>query len=146
MNIPDTPKEPLPSGKEDETTKSSTNVEKPILSNQLLPPSYQIKLRLIYSDAMAEDHMLHRSLTIIGREDGDILIKDPLISRKHFSIEVYNLDYVIAKDLASTNGTFVNGHLVTSTKVFDGDVIRIGNVDVVLSIKRAEETSSTSKG
>lgn len=54
----------------------------------------------------------------------DVVIKLPLISRNHFSIECKDGECTIA-DKNSTNGTFVNGQKVISAKLKDGDVISI---------------------
>jgi pSer/pThr/pTyr-binding forkhead associated (FHA) protein len=58
----------------------------------------------------------------------DLAFDDPLISRKHAALEVYSRDYVFLRDLASTNGTFVNDHMVTQVKLRPGDTIRVGRI------------------
>lgn len=50
-----------------------------------------------------------KDITTIGRrDDADIVIKNPSISRKHAEI-IKQADKLVLKDLNSTNGTFVNG-------------------------------------
>jgi len=69
----------------------------------------------------------------IGRnEDNDICIEDELASREHALIERVTSEqdaqvsnYVV-RDLASTNGTFVNHEPVTAHLLVEGDMIRIG--------------------
>lgn len=62
----------------------------------------------------------------IGRKNTDIVIDDPLISRKHAELEVLGRGYYFIKDLASSNGTLVNGVLITNQRVHPFDKIHIG--------------------
>lgn len=73
--------------------------------------------------------------TVIGRTEGDVIINDPLISRKHASIEVKSSTMVELKDLASTNGTFHNGMKITSIYLQSGDIIKIGSTAIHFSSK-----------
>lgn len=68
-----------------------------------------------------------RPVTIIGREEGDILLAhDDLVSRQHAKVERRG-DTLVLTDLGSTNGTFVNGiRLPAPHTLQPGDVIRIG--------------------
>lgn len=72
----------------------------------------------------------------IGRSDSnDIAIKDdPLISRKHATIEKIKDVYYIS-DLGSTNGTYVNKNPVQKDqkmRLKAGDVIKVGKTELVL--------------
>lgn len=73
---------------------------------------------------------LSKGATIIGREQADVLLKDPLISRKHALVEVLSGDQIYLKDLASKNGTVVNGILVKVARLQAGDSIQIGNTQL----------------
>jgi hypothetical protein len=70
----------------------------------------------------------HKGRMVIGRTDADITFDDERISRKHALIEAISRENIYLKDLASTNGTFLNGHRVTMKKLREGDEIRIGSV------------------
>jgi pSer/pThr/pTyr-binding forkhead associated (FHA) protein len=62
---------------------------------------------------------------MIGRDrTNDIIIEDPLISRKHASIYFRDGRYRV-KDLDSTNGTFLNGEKVSDARLNDKDKIQI---------------------
>ena len=63
----------------------------------------------------------------IGREDCEIVLADPEVSRRHATIR--SLDDALAiEDLGSTNGTFVNGERLTGVSgLKDGDVITMAN-------------------
>ncbi|MGW0248734.1 FHA domain-containing protein [Nocardia goodfellowii] len=65
----------------------------------------------------------------IGRTtDNQIVVNDPLASRKHARLVARKGELVI-EDLNSANGTFVNGHRQQSTVLRELDVVTIGNVD-----------------
>lgn len=69
----------------------------------------------------------------IGRAtDNDIVIPDVLASRHHATL-VSSASGTEIIDNRSINGTFVNGQRVESEKLRDGDVVTIGNIDLVFS-------------
>lgn len=65
---------------------------------------------------------------IIGRSDADLVVEDRKISKKHAVIEAYSRNNICIRDLASTNGTQVNGIHVSRSKLSDGDLIKVGSV------------------
>ena len=68
-----------------------------------------------------------RHWTLIGRdEDAHVLIVDDTqMSKRHLCIEVDG-DDCWALDLASSNGTQVNGEWITATRIHDGDLLVAG--------------------
>jgi len=58
--------------------------------------------------------------------DNDIVLKDKAVSRHHAKIRVEARKYFIY-DLASTNGTKVNGRKITKKWIKEGDGIEIGH-------------------
>lgn len=69
--------------------------------------------------------------TVLGRgTDVDLQLADTGISRRHAELRVLD-GAVELHDLASTNGTRVNGQRVTSVTLQDGDVVTIGTTDLV---------------
>jgi len=73
---------------------------------------------------------LTRRHTVLGRgAESDLRLDDPGISRRH--AEIVLSDPPRISDLASTNGTFVNGERVTSAELYDGARIGIGSLTVV---------------
>jgi len=58
-----------------------------------------------------EEFELFEGEVIIGRTEGDILLRNPYLSRKHAKITVKNGKFFVT-DLGSTNGTFVNGRRI----------------------------------
>ncbi len=65
---------------------------------------------------------------VIGRAGADIVLGDEKVSRKHAEIGLYGPDAYVLRDLASTNGTYVNGRRVSEkTKLRHWDLIRAGD-------------------
>ncbi|WP_201791224.1 ATP-binding cassette domain-containing protein, partial [Mycobacterium avium] len=81
------------------------------------------------------------SQTIGRATDNDIVIQDVLASRHHAFLIQTPLGTEI-RDAHSVNGTFVNGVRVGSAVLTEGDVVTIGNVDLVFTrdglIRRTE--------
>ena len=76
-------------------------------------------------------YLLTKDKTVIGRGSGcDIVIDDPGISRKHLEIDI-TPGGVIARDLGSTNGTYVEGHQVPAATLLDGNTITIGRTRIL---------------
>jgi ABC transport system ATP-binding/permease protein len=86
----------------------------------------------------------------IGRAtDNDIVIPDVLASRHHATLIPTPGGMEIA-DNRSINGTFVNGTRVDTALLNEGDVVTIGNVDLVFAggtlIRRTETEAATATG
>jgi len=65
----------------------------------------------------------------IGRRDCDLILDDRLISRRHAEIKMVS-DQLVIEDLASTNGTRVNGKAITRKQLNPNDLISIGPTDL----------------
>ncbi|MBL4659256.1 MAG: FHA domain-containing protein [Alcanivoracaceae bacterium] len=80
----------------------------------------------LYYSVNSEDgkqFMIEDELVIGRSKDCDIPIDDKRISRKHALLKINNSRLQIA-DLQSSNGTYVNGHKISSTtNLVNGDVI-----------------------
>lgn len=63
---------------------------------------------------------------VIGRSSElDMVLVEDMVSRKHAKISVTG-DKIMIEDLGSTNGTFVNGEKVKTSRLKEGDRILIG--------------------
>ena len=71
------------------------------------------------------------TVTIGRASDSDIVVPDVLASREHATLVLTPLGTEIRD--RSVNGTFVNGTRVGSAILTEGDVVTIGNVDLVFS-------------
>jgi ABC transport system ATP-binding/permease protein len=89
------------------------------------------------------------SLKIGRATDNDIVIPDVLASRHHATL-VPTAGGAEIHDARSINGTFVNGARVESATLHDGDVVTIGNVDLVFRggtlVRRTETEADTRTG
>jgi hypothetical protein len=64
---------------------------------------------------------------LVGRHPAcDVVVADPSVSRRHAQLTFRDGVWVL-QDLASTNGTSVNGERVGRTTLRTGDVISLGN-------------------
>jgi diguanylate cyclase (GGDEF)-like protein len=71
-------------------------------------------------------YRLTKSEMIVGREDADICLAYPSVSRRHARLRLVD-DQVVVEDLGSTNGTFVGVEPVRRPTVAnDGDSIAFG--------------------
>jgi len=69
---------------------------------------------------------LSRPVTTIGRlPDRDVVLDDPLVSRRHCEIRRSGANYRLV-DLGSANGTLVNGEPIDSHQLSNGDSLDIG--------------------
>ena len=76
-------------------------------------------------------YLLTKDMTILGRDAGyDIVIDDPGISRKYLEIDITQ-NGVIARDLGSIKGTYVEGHQVPAATLLDGNTITIGRTRIL---------------
>ncbi len=57
---------------------------------------------------------------------------DPTVSRCHLEVTVIEKGLAI-RDLASTNGTWIDGHRIRAATVGDGDVMTVGQCDIAIS-------------
>lgn len=76
-------------------------------------------------------YLLTADKTVIGRgSTSDIVIDDPGISRNHLEIDITE-NGVIARDMGSTNGTYVEGHQTPAATLLDGNTITIGRTRIL---------------
>ena len=74
---------------------------------------------------------LRQPVTVIGRgSDADLRLADQAVSRRHAEIRVGG-GAAVLNDLHSTNGTTVNGARITTTRLADGDEVRLGETRLI---------------
>ncbi|WP_154791992.1 FhaA domain-containing protein [Occultella kanbiaonis] len=82
-------------------------------------------------DIDGQRYLLTGPVTVIGRgSEADIIVDDSGVSRRHLEIRITS-DGVIASDLGSTNGTFVEGHQVAAATLVDGNTLTIGRTRIL---------------
>ncbi len=78
---------------------------------------------------------LKLQITSIGRKiDNVLVLNDPRVSRLHAEVRCFRGRYVVF-DMGSSGGTYVNGHRVSHSVVYDGDVISLAGVQLVFRQK-----------
>ncbi|HEY5793340.1 MAG TPA: FHA domain-containing protein [Chthoniobacterales bacterium] len=87
------------------------------------------KLQIFLAEESPSIHDLPEEKVTVGRlPDNTLQISDESVSSHHaeltFEQGLYHL-----RDLGSTNGTFVNGEMVTDVILQEGDQIRFGKVE-----------------
>lgn len=76
--------------------------------------------------------------TTLGRKGVDVRLNDLDLSRSHASIEIVNKTKAYIRDLASTNGTYVNGNKVSFQELRNGDLIQVGQSVFEVHIRQVE--------
>ncbi len=99
------------------------------LKESLVPPDTGIYLRVEEGPGAGRVLTLSSGgVYVIGREGADIVLEDPKVSRKHAELGLYGPGAYVLRDLASTNGTWVNGRRIADrTKLAHWDAIRVGD-------------------
>jgi len=70
------------------------------------------------------------SVKTVGRTArADFILDAALVSRIHCRLTADKSDQLVVEDLGSTNGTKVNGQIVTRQVLKPGDVLTIGRVE-----------------
>ena len=84
------------------------------------------RLKVTHRGHRLADIVLRDDQNVIGRdEDCQVVIDDKFFSRRH-AVIIHEDDGWVLRDLNSTNGTSVNGEVVRTWRLTDGDTIEIG--------------------
>ncbi len=82
-------------------------------------------------DIDGQRYLLTGPVTVIGRgSEADIIVDDSGVSRRHLEIRVTG-DGVVATDLGSTNGSFVEGHRIDAATLVDGNTLTVGRTRIL---------------
>jgi pSer/pThr/pTyr-binding forkhead associated (FHA) protein len=72
--------------------------------------------------------LLDKPILLFGRhEECDVQLNSKKVSRRHCILAQVNNDYLVIRDLGSTNGVRINGQRVAEGKLRPGDEVQIGN-------------------
>jgi pSer/pThr/pTyr-binding forkhead associated (FHA) protein len=93
-----------------------------------------VKLLVVGGDTSKKEVTLRRPRTVVGRKKGcKIRIQSEAVSRIHCSL-VTQGGRLTAKDLGSSNGTFVNGHKIKEQVLQAGDKLQVGPITFQVQI------------
>jgi hypothetical protein len=97
--------------------------------------AHRFHLRMIKGVPAYGVYFIEGTATIGRSEESDIFLVDPSVSRNHAEMEI-DADGPLVRDLASTNGTFVNGERVNAPRhVRSGDLLTFGNTQLRLEAR-----------
>ena len=72
--------------------------------------------------------LIDKPILLFGRhEECDVQLNSKKVSRRHCILAQVNNDYLVIRDLGSTNGVRINGQRVAEGKLRPGDEVQIGN-------------------
>ncbi|MDR6610622.1 FtsK/SpoIIIE domain-containing protein [Leifsonia sp. 1010] len=95
-------------------------------------------LRVLSGPQEGTEFPLRAGSTVLGRDEScDIVLQDPLVSKRHVRFEAG--DGVEVVDLGSANGVVVDGGLVTRFTVRRSETLLLGDTEVELEVKSGSE-------
>ena len=98
---------------------------------------HDVPLLVVKDGETIHEVKLEQTPLVIGRTpEVDVYLTDKFASRKHAEIRPADNGFVL-RDLGSRHGLFVNGIQVRERTLIEGDVIRIGRVEMVFKDGRS---------
>jgi predicted Zn finger-like uncharacterized protein len=105
-----------------------------------MPPGLIFSLAFLTGPQASMVQVLERPQTIIGREEGDVITRDPETSRRHALIEIHRDGTVWISDQQSTNGTLVNEERITGpVQLLSQQEFTCGNSTFMLLVRNTNE-------
>jgi two-component system, cell cycle response regulator len=98
---------------------------------------------LVIEGAVADvgSHRVVKDTVVFGRDPGQMLLRDPEVSRRHAQVEHKNGLYVVS-DLGSTNGTALNGEELRQEEFLrNGDKISFGRTVIKFTLVDPSEAA-----
>ena len=117
-------------------TQLDRKLARPRLKEGLVPKDTGIWFSIEEGiDAGRSESLSPGGVYTIGRDGADIPLQDAKVSRKHAEIGLYGPGAYMLRDLASTNGTLLNGKPVGDrAQLSNGDVVRVGDTVIRIDI------------
>ena len=89
-------------------------------------------LKLHFKDNREPAFWVTEKLYCIGSaSDNQLIIKDKTVDPLHAKLVVEDDKYVL-KDNNSTSGCFINGQRITQKEIFPGDMLRLGETEIIV--------------
>jgi predicted Zn finger-like uncharacterized protein len=106
----------------------------------LMPPGLRFSVAIVAGPQASSVHPLEKPFNTVGREEGEVISKDPEVSRRHAAIEIRRDGTAWLSDLQSTNGTFVGGQRLERTiQIGHQDEFSCGNSTFMLVVRDLNE-------
>ena len=105
-----------------------------------MPPGLKFSVAFLSGPQASMVQVLERPQTIIGREEGDLITRDPETSRRHALLEIHRDGTVWISDQQSTNGTLVNGERISGpVQLLSQQDFTCGNSTFMLLVRNTDE-------
>lgn len=105
-----------------------------------MPPGLKFTLAFLTGPHASTVQGLEQPQIVIGREEGDVVTRDPETSRRHALLEIHRDGTVWISDQQSTNGTLVNGERITGpVQLHSQQEFTCGNSTFMLLVRNTEE-------
>jgi pSer/pThr/pTyr-binding forkhead associated (FHA) protein len=88
-------------------------------------------IRIQYIDRPPEVRSISGASSMIGREVGDIVLRDPQTSGRHAEL-LFDGFEVCVRDCGSTNGTWFNGRRISEFSLQPGQWFQMGQTTILL--------------
>ncbi|HET9480555.1 MAG TPA: FHA domain-containing protein [Candidatus Polarisedimenticolia bacterium] len=125
-------------------TTLDKNMHRPRMKSGIVPGDTRIYLRVQQGPDKGKVYDLSPGgCYVIGRQAGDIPVADEKVSYRHAEIKILGPEAYFVVDLASTNGTFLNGTRIERQPIHNGDELRLG--DTVMTISVIDKSLPVSK-
>jgi anti-sigma regulatory factor (Ser/Thr protein kinase) len=92
------------------------------------------QVKVVVSNRVVEGLPLNASTTLGRSKSVDVVLPDTSVSREHARITQEGPRWYI-EDLGSSYGTEVNGDRVTRVQLNEGDIIQLGDVDLIFTLE-----------
>lgn len=105
-----------------------------------MPPGLKFSLAFLSGPQASTVQVIEQPQTVIGREEGDVITRDPETSRRHALLEIHRDGTVWISDQQSTNGTLVNGERITgAVQLLSQQEFTCGNSTFMLLVRNTDE-------
>jgi predicted Zn finger-like uncharacterized protein len=112
---------------------AATPGRRPSVAELKMPATSKLSLAVIAGPEAGKIYSIEKPRVVIGRQDADINVDDPEISRQHAALEVSG-ERVTLVDLGSTNGTFMGEEPIQSVPIENQGEFSIGGSTLMLII------------
>lgn len=105
-----------------------------------MPPGLRFSVAIVAGPQASSVHLLEKPFNTVGREEGEVISRDPEVSRRHAALEIRRDGTVWLSDLQSTNGTFMGGQRIDRTlQIGHQDEFVCGNSTFMLVVRDLNE-------
>jgi predicted Zn finger-like uncharacterized protein len=101
-----------------------------------LPSQMKLSLAVIAGPDAGKMFQIEKPRVVIGREEADLVLDDPEISRQHAALEVRG-EQVSLLDLGSTNGTLVGEEQISEVVIENQGEFTVGGSTLMLIVTAA---------